>query len=111
VYRTLLRTPTEEIRILIQSDSSKDRVRALKNHPTLTNFRNTLEKVKEPSFTDKLKYLEEKLGGVFQYKFGVIYRKKGQVLDNDMLGNGTMPLLAMPIGWWAMLLMLDRCWL
>jgi len=57
--------------------------------------RTTLEKVKDPTFADKLKYTEEKLGGVFQYKFGVIYRKSGQAIDNDMLCNGTFdPVVA-----------------
>ena len=57
--------------------------------------RTTLEKVKDPTFADKLKYTEEKLGGVFQYKFGVIYRKSGQAIDNDMLCNGTFDLLSL----------------
>ena len=50
--------------------------------------RTTLEKVKDPTFADKLKYTEEKLGGVFQYKFGVIYRKSGQAIDKILAKLG-----------------------
>jgi hypothetical protein len=48
-----------------------------------------IDKVTDANSVDKLLDLEKKLLGATQYKFGVIYRKKGQVEDDDMMSNGT----------------------
>eukprot|EP01094_Clydonella_sp_ATCC50884_P026801 TRINITY_DN7470_c0_g1_i1.p1 TRINITY_DN7470_c0_g1~~TRINITY_DN7470_c0_g1_i1.p1 ORF type:complete len:847 (-),score=184.42 TRINITY_DN7470_c0_g1_i1:146-2602(-) len=86
-FRALIRTVPEDIRLVITCDSAKDRLKALKNHPIMNKYRPNLERVKDDSFRQKLQKLERDLAEQSRYKFGIIYRKRGQVSDDDMLSN------------------------
>ena len=84
-YRALLRTKDEDIRILVCCETPKDRLRALRQHPMIVDY--VLQQLKDPSAKDLLIDFERKHLESKQYKFGVVYRKSGQVLDDDMFSN------------------------
>lgn len=85
VHRAMIRFLEEDVRVLIVADSAKERSKALKLHPLLTSFR--LERIKETGIIKELIDLETKMLSVFQYKFGIVYRKRGQIEDDDMMSN------------------------
>eukprot|EP01096_Ripella_sp_DP13-Kostka_P008253 TRINITY_DN3081_c0_g1_i7.p1 TRINITY_DN3081_c0_g1~~TRINITY_DN3081_c0_g1_i7.p1 ORF type:complete len:796 (-),score=360.44 TRINITY_DN3081_c0_g1_i7:68-2455(-) len=85
VHRAIIRLLDEDVRVLVVADSTKERSKALKQHPLLDTFK--LERVKEPLIIKEMVDLEQKLLNVFQYKFGIVYRKKGQIEDDDMMSN------------------------
>ena len=85
-YKALIRTKSKDIRILILCENSKDRLKNLKSHRFLNN-NYTLHVLKDPSIPSLFINFEQKHLEPKTYKFGVIYRKAGQISDNDMLGN------------------------
>merc|ERR1712137_1067632 len=84
-YKMLLRTKDEDYRIIIPADHPKDRIRQLKQHPMLIDY--TLIPLKEPNIKDALIDFEKKHLETKNYKFGIIYRRHGQVTDDEMLSN------------------------
>ena len=85
-YFTLVRTILEDTHLYISAETPKDRMKSLRSHPILANFK-TLDRVKEASFSAALLELETNLLESTQYKFGVIYRKSGQVKEDEMFAN------------------------
>jgi len=88
MYKVLVRTQAEDVRLLNCCETAKDRLKNLKSLPILSKFK-YWERVKEPSIGSDLYKFEKAVLEPTQYKFGVLYRKKGQHLDDDMFSNAT----------------------
>ena len=84
-FRALVRTFQEDHRIVIACDNPRDRLKALQQHPLCVPYR--LQKLKEATIVNQLLEFEQAQIETNKYKFGVIYRKKGQVDDDMMFAN------------------------
>ena len=84
-FKALIRNAHEDLRIVIACENPKDRLKTFKQHPNLIDF--NLQLLKDPSVKDcfidfERKHLEPKT-----YKFGIIYRKAKQTIDDEMYSN------------------------
>ena len=84
-YKTLVRTFEEDSRILICCENPKERIKALRQHPLLCNFK--LQFLKDNAITNSLIQFEQNQLESSKYKFGVVYRKSGQKSDDELLSN------------------------
>jgi len=84
-YRAIVRTISGDDRIIVACDHPKDRIKALKQHPLVSPYKLTL--IKDPSVTRQLVDFEASQMEARAFKFGVIYRRKGQSTDNEMYSN------------------------
>jgi len=85
-YKMIFRDLTKDQRILVTAENSKDRLRAFKSHPLLSNYPK-LQLIKDPSVIQSLIEFERSQLEPKTYKFGIIYRKRGQMTENEMLSN------------------------
>lgn len=85
-WKTLVRMLDSDLRVVVTCDNPKDRIKALKSHPILGKIRNLVQ-VRDPGFVSQLLEFESNLVDSTCYKFGVIYRKSGQLSDDEMYSN------------------------
>lgn len=86
-YRALFRTLEADYRFVIKAETEqpKDRIKALKSHSQLLNFK--LFQIKDAAIIQSLIAFDDDQKESKQYKFGVIYRQAGQTLEDDLLAN------------------------
>ena len=84
-FRAILRFIERDERVLVICDTPKDRLKSMKQLPQLQSFK--LQSIRDPVIPQKLMEFEQAQLSTKTFKFGIIYRKKGQQTDNEMFSN------------------------
>ena len=86
-YKLIIRSVIEDIRATIVCENAKDRMKTLKAiYPMLENAK-SFDLIKDSAMSSSLLDFEKNLLQSSKYKFGILYRRKAQIYDDDIYSN------------------------